>query len=88
MQITLYLRFARTEVIHVETNTAHEFVAQLKDNLGKYNAVVKRNIDGSVDVLFDGAPNRRRLDLDYAKWEFSSIWSDLDSQGHKVLALC
>lgn len=84
---TIILKWAKTTAIKVKTNTATKFDAVLKDNMGKFKAVVKRNADNTVDVLFDGAPKRCRLALDYAKWEFSAIWADLDAQGHKVLAL-
>jgi hypothetical protein len=85
--ITIYARWEKTTAINVKTNTATKFEAVLKDNLGKFKAVVTRNADNTVDVLFDGAPKRLSLKLDYAQWEFSAIWADLDAQGHKVLAL-
>lgn len=85
--VKIILKFARTNVVSVLANTNTKFDAVLKDNLGQFKAVVTRNSDHTVDVLFQGAPQRRNLALDYALWEFSTIWKDLEQQGHKVLAL-
>jgi len=87
MAITIIAQFAKTTAVSVATNNATLFDAVLRDNLGTFKAVVKRNPNSTVDVLFDGAPKRRSLDLNYARWEFSFIWDDLEAQGHKVLAL-
>ena len=31
--------------------------------------------NNKVDVLMKGAPDRLALELDYARWEFSTIWN-------------
>mgnify|MGYP000240440447 CR=1 FL=1 len=87
MTVDIHLKFAYTQVISVSANTPKNFDAVLKDNLGTFRAKVIRKTDNKVDVLLQGAPDRLGLELDYALWEFSTIWNDLDKQGHKVLAL-
>jgi hypothetical protein len=87
MNVDIHLKFAHTQVISVSVNTNTQFDGVLKDNLGTFRAKVTRKANNKVDVKFQGAPDRLDLELDYARWEFSTIWDDLDKQGHKVLAL-
>ena len=87
MSVDIHLKFAYTHVISVSANTPEDFDAVLKDNLGTFRARVTRKAHNKVDVLLQGAPDRLDLELDYALWEFSTIWNDLDKQGYKVLAL-
>lgn len=84
---TILAKFAHTQVLSVAKNTAYHFEGVLKDNLGTFKAVLFRHPNNTVDVLFDGAPHRMGLSIEFAQWEFSSIWRDLETQGHKVLAM-
>jgi len=84
---TIKLTFVVTRALQVRTNTCSKFDAKLKDNLGIYDALVTLNADDTVNVTFEGAPHRKNLQLDYARWEFSTIWDDLDRLGHKVLVI-
>ena len=87
MFINAYATFAKTTVIKVSTNNSTKFDAVLKDNMGTFKAIVTRNPNNTINVNFEGAPLRKNLKLDYAIWEFSSIWKDLEAQGHKVQVL-
>lgn len=83
---TIVATFARTEVISVEQNTAKEFKAVLKDNMGTYKAHVRRLKQNKVIVNFEGA-DKRTLDVEYARWEYEAIWSDLAEQNNTVKAM-
>lgn len=87
MKNNIILTFARTHVVKVRENNDSIFDAELRDNMGNYRAVVKRISKSKVSVSFEGAWQNRIMDLDYAKWDFESIWHDLAAQCVTVKAL-